>query len=872
MSYNTTLVKKTLANGLVVIVDPIAHLPQVAMQLTYHVGSKDEKTGEKGLAHLIEHMLFKGTDILSETDVAAITHKISGSTNAFTNQDCTSYVFSMPSGNWKEGLKIYADCMNNACFDEQMLNSELKAVIQELKMRKDNHQVALMEALYADIFHDHPYHYPIIGIKQDLWNLKRDTLYNFYKKHYVPNNAVLVVVGDVNPDEVFMEAEELFGSIPTDTSYAKETFYHGQDLQSKSVTLRRDVKVPHFSMMVTLPGGIKENSYFYSCIASLLTQEKTGRLTQRIVEELRLAPYIYALPFNLEDAAILMIGTEPYSLDSIDTIKEIIHEEIEKLSREGSAENELQMISRKIKLGYTRLLENYSVRAHLIAEGYTLYNDQQAVFTAHDYPLADVNDGIKKLLKQYYNSSSVHYGTVLPFSEADKERWKELQAISDTEDFRILDGKVRTSQVEEPRIAPTIISVDPSTEHLPLPESKMLSNGVKLFSYHNKATALVTITITFKARADYDDKKLYGLHAFMVAMLTEGTTGYPGIAFFQECQKYSIVFGLQPGIWTVTVLPEDIEKALELLRELLTQVTFNEDALEKVRARTVTMISQKEQDPQAIVNRIIEETVYAGHPWSTPAYGTHKTVAAITKQDLHDFYKKVITHDGMRIAVVGNSDMKIVEQLCEKYVGDFYGQSIDSLTYPALAPFIPQEIKRDLCRDQVTLAYFCPSIRRLDDRYDSYTLLQNILGGGMNSRLFQLRQQSGLFYGIQGYLTVSSDIEPGYCMIQTLVSQDRVQEADILIRKTIDTIVDSISEQELADAKKMLITQKIQGYANNTGISYNILHNDRFGFAPDYNNTYSERINSITFEDFKRDVSDILCSHKLARIQVGRVK
>jgi zinc protease len=255
MFIKSTVFKKILLNGLTVLVDPVPTLPKVSMELLYQVGSREEESGEKGLAHLIEHMIFKGTERLSESDINVITHKLSGYTNAFTSHDATSYVFSFPAWNWKEGLVILADCMQNARFDEQMLNSELKAVIQELKMYNDRYAGTLVDQMLSLMFHDHPYHYPIIGFKQDLWSLKRDTLYNFYKKHYVPNNAILVVVGAVDPEDVFRQAEELFGSIPASSSYEKKEHYHGRDLVSKSVTLHRDVKHPICILGTLLPGA-----------------------------------------------------------------------------------------------------------------------------------------------------------------------------------------------------------------------------------------------------------------------------------------------------------------------------------------------------------------------------------------------------------------------------------------------------------------------------------------------------------------------------------------------------------------------------------------------------------------------------------------
>ena len=218
--------KSVLENGLTVLTLPFKLIPKVSIQLWYNVGSKDEKSGQKGIAHLIEHMIFKGTATLSECDINLITHKLSGYCNAFTSYDYTGYLFDFPTQHWHEALPIMADCMGNCTFKQEFLNSELKAVIQELKMYKDNYTASLIENLISTTFQDHPYHHPIIGYKQDLWSLTRDSLINFYNHHYIPNNATIGVDGDVDHEQVIEIANKNFGHIKPDWRYKKEEFYH----------------------------------------------------------------------------------------------------------------------------------------------------------------------------------------------------------------------------------------------------------------------------------------------------------------------------------------------------------------------------------------------------------------------------------------------------------------------------------------------------------------------------------------------------------------------------------------------------------------------------------------------------------------------
>lgn len=867
------LVKKTLSNGLVVIVDPIKTLPKVALELMYNVGSKDEKYGEKGLAHLIEHMLFKGTDKLSEADLDLITHKLSGEANAYTSYDCTSYVFTFPSWNYKVGLSVLADTMVNARFDKQMLNSEMQAVIQELKMYKDQYAASMVDELMSIMFHDHPYHYPIIGFKQDLWNLERDTLYNFYKKHYIPNNAVLVVVGDVNPEEVFNETERLFGHIKPNFDYKKEEFYHGSDLISKSVTLYRDVSQPMLMLAWNLPGGRNHPEYVYDAIASLLASGKSSRLTQRIVDELQLASSVEAFYYHFDDASPFFIYVEPYDIESIETIKSIIHEEITNIIQEGLTQEEVETISRKIKVAMVSVLESYSKRASAIASGYTKMGDETYIFKYAQRSVNTVSKEIQEILSTYFSPSSLNQAMVLPLEDKDKQRWLELQELSDAEDARILEGRERTTELEEPRAALELKENKPHHFDFVKAEKTILSNGVKLFYYNNTALPTISFILSFKARPEYDSEELPGLYSFMTNMLLEGTKNYPGTLIAQEFEKYGMNVSMEPGYWTVTCLCEDLEKALELIHEVLAHVVFTQDNLEKIRDQLINSLKSFWDDPSHFIYQIIGQDLYKNHPYSKTTQGTFESLAAIRLDDVIQCYKAFITHDGMRISLVGNIAEYDVPLLFEKYIGSWKGKSLQKISYPSLQSFTSKTIVYPINRDQVVLAYACPSISRLDECYEQFLIFDQIFGGSsMSSKLFNLRQRSGLFYGIRGTLIAGSDEQPGMFLVQTMVSLDRLEEAERVIKQTIDTVVDTLTQEDVEDAKRVVIDAQINNFSNNKRMAATFLSLDRFQFPDNYFDTAAERISKITLADIKKSVKCLLDSSRLATYKAGRLE
>ena len=448
------LFKSVLSNGMTVLVRPVHEIPKVSMQLWYHVGSKDEKDGERGLAHFIEHMIFKGTvDMLSESDINMLVHKLSGSCNAFTSHDFTGYLFNMPTHHWREMLPIMADCMQNVRFDKDMLASELKAVIQELKMYKDKYTSMLFEDLLSTIFADHPYHYPIIGFKQDLWNADAELLRQFYKKHYCPNNATLVVVGDVDPCDVVACAEEYFGSIPANQSYTKQRFYHNVDLVTKSVTLHRDIKQP-FAMLVWPVSGLSEGQdQIIAAFEFILGKGRSSRLYKKLVHELQLVTSVQVGTNNKFEHSLFFVGFEPKNVADIPRIELIINEELAAIMHDGVAMPECESSLNKMRMDLYSTLEDIEQQAFMIGEYYLATGDPEYIFTSLEITPDVLAQKIQKFVQTFLRPSLVHKGAVMLLASTEQDLWHAMQITSDNEDEAILNVHVRETTVEPARYA-----------------------------------------------------------------------------------------------------------------------------------------------------------------------------------------------------------------------------------------------------------------------------------------------------------------------------------------------------------------------------------------------------------------------------------
>ncbi len=874
-SVHQPVVKRVLDNGLTILVRESHEIPKVSFQIWYNVGSKDELLGEKGIAHLIEHMIFKGTDTLSESDINVLVHKLSGSCNAFTSFDYTGYLFNFPTHHWREALPVVADCMTNCLFNDDMLNSEMKAVIQELKLYKDQYERSLMEEMIGMIFADHPYHYPIIGYKQDLWTVSGKDLLAFYKKHYKPNNATLVVVGDVDPDEVAELAQQYFGAITKDPEYTKKEHFFHHDISSKSLTLYRDVAQPTLAYAFVVPGATEKKDTALDIFEWILGKGKSSRLYKKLVNEFSLATDISTGFWNLFDHGLFFILVEPKNIDDADEIERVILAEFDDLVRNGIQEDEFIRGFKKTQMAFYSLLEHIEDQAYAIGHTYLATGDENYVFTALEQPQELLKEQIESLITTYFRPAIMNKGFILPLPEREQKEWALLQEESDEEDEQILAARIRSTDVEDAVYANTISIKEPTFFDFPKAQSCMLSNGLKVLYYDNDTTPKINIILEFKARPYYDPQEQQGLYGFVTAMMTEGTIHYTSEQLADAIESRGMSINVYPGGISLKMLHSDFIFGLNLLNEILTQATFPADEIEKIRDQLLTNIKQYWDEPRSFVSQLTKDVIYKGHPYSKQTLGNMDSITSITRDDLINFYKQYISSCDARIAVVGDLARYDIKNILENALGDWGSRKVESIVFPAISYSEPEEINYTINRDQVVLCFAQLSIARKDVKFDKYLLFDQIFGGGvlgsMSSRLFDLREQTGLFYTIRGSLISGADEQPGMFQVRTIVSLDRLAEAEKVIKETIDTVADTLTQEDLAQAKRAIVSSLVDNFSSNSDIANSFLFLEHFDFPIDYFDNRAGEVEKVTLDEVKNAVKGILNSKNLITVRAGRV-
>ena len=869
---------KTLDNGLTILVRPTHNVPEVELALWYDVGSKDEKDGERGMAHLIEHMIFKGTKQLSESDINMITHKLSGYTNAFTSYDFTTFVFRFPSNSWHHGLWMLADCMEGCTFDEEMLNSEVKVVVQELKMYKDDYQDQIMSTLMASIFAEHPYHHPIIGYKQDLLSLSRDTLYDFYKKHYHTANATLVIVGDVDPDEAIAKAEEQFGAIAPRGKKLERPFFFNEDIGQQSATIYREVEQPWACFAYKIPGLREQKGHLYYLISVLLGGGKSSVLHAKLVDELQIANAVGVGSYDLIEKDLMLISVSPKDDTVLEQIKQVINDEISRIARDGIADWEFKRMQKRAELDYLTLLEN---------------NEQQSTALGSFFIATGEADYLEKYLEKIAQATSQdvqaeiartlrptvqHSGYVLPLPEDEKAKSKALQEASDALDAKILAAKKRSTAVEDGKYAHQITPPAPVDFAYPKPTELTLDNGMQVLYYHNAHVPKVSMLVGLKANYLYDEKGKEGISHVHSKLLLEGTTKRDATELHKYLESNGIYLRTNSGFIGLECLRDDLGDALDVTLEVLTQPAFNEGELAKIKEQTLVDIKEYWDAPGQCIDQVARDFMYGEHPYSKLVLGTEESLASLTREDIVAHHEQYMTPKEAILVLVGDLDghdsPEKLKAFLQQHLGGWQGPEVADLTMPKISYEPGQEVWHNMNRDQVVIGLIGPSVERTHEDYDKLALLDVVLTGGpnrsMSSRLFALREQTGLFYTIGGSLTHFTQEEPGVVFLKTIVSPDQVETAENLILGVLEKVKnEGITPEEFSEAKRTLINAAIGHFESNAEMARVFYFLKKFGFKYDLFDKRGAELSILDIESI-REVAVRYCDPaKLSVVRVG---
>ena len=352
--YASEVRESVLTNGLKVLLVEVPKAPVVTIQVWYKVGSRNEVMGRAGLSHMLEHMMFKGTAKYPKGTFSRIIRKNGGNDNAFTSQDFTAYFENLAGDRVELALELEADRMQGLILDEKEFQLEREVVKEERRLRsEDDPQSFLVESLFAQAFLIHPYHWPIIGWFPDLNAMTLEDLQRHYDLYYSPNNATLVIVGDIKADSLLPMIKRLFEPIPKGPSPPPQPIVEPEQRGERRIVVKREAQVPFVMAGYRVPNYTSENSYALTILESILSDGKSSRLYRSLVYEQKTALAVgaeYSLLQTDPDLFYCFALVKPGQ--KVQAVEQALYREIEQIQTTLPTELELQRAKNQVEASY----------------------------------------------------------------------------------------------------------------------------------------------------------------------------------------------------------------------------------------------------------------------------------------------------------------------------------------------------------------------------------------------------------------------------------------------------------------------------------------------------------------------------------------
>ncbi len=412
-----------LSNGMKVLLVEVPKAPVATVQVWYKVGSRNEVMGRAGLSHMLEHMMFKGTAKYPKGSFSRTIRKNGGIDNAFTSQDFTAYFENLAADRVELALELEADRMQGLILDDSEFQTEREVVKEERRLRtEDDPQGALVEALFAQAFLSHPYHWPVIGWFADLDAMTLEDLQRHYDTFYSPNNATLIVVGDIKADALLPTIKQLFEPIPKGPSPKQAVSAEPEQRGERRFLLKREARVPFVMMGFRVPNYSSEDSYALDILESILSHGKSSRLYQSLVYDQKNSLAVGA-EYSLMQADPSLFYF--YSLVSpgakVEVVEEALQREITRLQSEPPSELELQRAKNQVEA--SRIFEQDSNFRHamLLGQSESIGAGWQRVDQFLDRIRAVTAKDVQRVAKQYLISDNRTVGLLIPLPSRQPE-------------------------------------------------------------------------------------------------------------------------------------------------------------------------------------------------------------------------------------------------------------------------------------------------------------------------------------------------------------------------------------------------------------------------------------------------------------------
>lgn len=838
-----------LPNGLTVVSQPQRHAPVVAFQVWVKVGSADETAEEVGLAHLHEHMLFKGTAKRGLGEIARSVEAHGGEINAWTSFDQTVYHVVMASRHAWQGLDVLADAVRSSAFDAAELAREIEVVCEEIKRSADMPSRRASKALFAEAFRVHPYGRPVIGFEANVRAHTRERVLGFYAKHYQPSNMVLSAVGDYDEAELRRQVEALFGGDWGRPAAAPFTRPEEPDFGALTVALaKEDVKEAHLHLAFQIPGVDHPDTAALDVLAMLLGQGDASRLALEVRRKRGLARDVNAWAWTPKErglfAASLVTAPETLAAALEETARvmatltrvEALADEVETVKALIEAEAVYQ---RETVQGLARKLGYYEAVAGGLEREAAYY---EAVSQVTPAKLREVAD------RAFTFDRAVVTGLLPTAATLDEATVREVLA-------RVSKDRPATLPPRAlPPPAPLRVAASTRAEKRGV-TIETLPNGATLVVREERAVPLFALRASFLGGVRYETPAENGLTSLLARTLTRGTETLGAEAFSHLVDSLAGSLSAMAGRSSMSLrgefLSKHFDRAFELFAETLQRPAFPEGEFARERALQLQDIASRDDRPSSIAFELFSKTLWQEHPYRLSTLGEKASVEALTPEALRRYHGRFLDPSQMTLAVVGDVDTAEVVSRARALLGGTRGQAAKA---PAVAPEPPwtgaREARRVLQKAQSHLVLGFPGAKVSDDWRRPLEVLQTMLSGQSGRLFMELRDKRSMAYSVSA-LSLEG-VDPGYFAVYMGTSPEKVDAALAGIREELEKLRETLaSEAELSRAREHLIGTQAIGLQRN-GARAGVMALDAcYGLGPEAYLGYGDAIARVTAEDVR---------------------
>lgn len=867
----TKNVRKTvLDNGLTVLTKEVHNAPVVTVQVWYKFGSGQEAPGVNGIAHQLEHLMFKGTRN-RPIQFGRLFSALGSDSNAFTSYDQTAYYNTAERDKLTALLTLEADRMKNSLIDPQDLASEKRVVISELQGYENSPEYRLNRAVMMSVFPDHPYRLPIGGTKADVEKFTVEQVREYYQKFYSPDNAVLVIVGDFETPLTLKKVEDIFGKLPK-----RQYSPHHLTTPSPAPTSVPPVKLqepggnPLLQIIYPLPQIQQPDIPALEVMDYILTAGKNSYLYQELVES-GLANDISANVASLRAGGwyeILVTGNGNQDLTKIDAA---VMKALDKLARIGVTVQQVEQA--KNQLTAAVILNNRDITS----QGMQLGNDQ---ITADNYQytedhLANIRQvqaaDVTNVINKYLQPAARKVGLFEPTKKV--ETIESSSYSTTTQDNFAPDVAVVPADIKK-YLPP--VDLLPKTRQQEIPQQLILANGLRILLLPDKTTPTVTLSGHIKAGTEFESDQQGGIASLVANNLMNGTTTKNMRTIAEELEAKGANLDFEAYREGVRIKGSSLAVDLPILLGTLTDVIRNSNfpikELELSRQQALSSLDSELDDPQKIANRIFVQSVYPKkHPLHT--FPTAESIQQIKREDVIAFKAQHYRPDTTVLALVGDFDVKEVRSLIQAKLGDWQVKGKPpTVKYPSVRmpknvvnvnPVVPG-------KPQAITYMGYTGINRQDRRFYAAMILNQILGGDtLSSRLgAEVRDRQGLTYGIYSNFVTGKNV--GTFLIEMQTSPEDAHKAISSTRNLLKQVhQQGVTQQEVETAKRNLISNYNISLANPELLSERMVMNEVYGLNQIELRSFISKIKQVNLSQVNQAARELLHPDKIVVVTAG---